>query len=483
LKRFINALQSQKDTRQTSTMSKSSASSKEIPVVLRAWDFVRLVPVLCIGVLLLNTFRLYKGGAYFFLDDFHNLYWVQRASFAQMLEQIVNPDPVYFRPVGMMCYWTLMRFFGLNSTPYHWLAWSLHTANTALVYFVLKNVTKSQAGAAVGAMLFASQAVFGEVYWNFGTIFDLVAMFFSLIGILLWTSERRIWWQVILASLALVLAMKGKEMAITMPFVWVSYDLLLRKNMERRLAAHWALPCGLALWYGLKKGLWLKGLMPTHPYYTIVSGSTLAAGFGSYFNMLFRTNFPLQIWCVGMLFLFLLFILLRSRVAVFFQLYIFVTFLPVIFLVNHRFALFWYLPFLGVCGLAALLAKTVVGLIPTGNPQWLTKIGAYSVLALLCWGTLLLHKESNRPQRSWVEDRANEYRAFITGLCALPPPPRDETIFFDSHDSLFDESFLLSAIQVAFRRTDLRAKLVSEFPSEARYRLRFQDSRLIQVPR
>lgn len=464
-------------------MSKTSASSKEIPVVLWAWGFVRLVPVLCIVVLLLKTYRLYAGGTYFWLDDFNNLYWVERTSFAHMLGPIVNPDPAYFRPVGMMCYWALMRFFGLNSTPYHWLAWSLHTANTALVYFVVRRVTKSQAGAAVGAMLFASQAVFGDLYWDFGTIFDLVAMFFSLVGTLLWTSERRTWWRVILASLALVLAMKGKEMAITMPFVWLSYDLLLRKNMERRLAAHWALPCGLALWYGLTKGLGLKGLMPTHPYYTIVSGSTLAAGFGSYFNMLFRTNFPWQTWCIGMLFLVLLFILLRSRVAVFFQLYIFVTFLPVIFLVNHRFPHYWYLPFLGVCGVAAVLVKTVVGLIPTGNLQWLAKIGAYCVFALLCWGTFLVHEESSRSQRSAAEDRANEYRAFITGLCALPPPPRDETIFFDSHPSLFDEGLLLSAIQVAFRRTDLRAKLVSEFPSEARYRLRFQDSRLIQVPR
>jgi hypothetical protein len=123
--------------------------------------------------------------------------------------------------------------------------------------------------------------------------------------------------------------------------------------------------------------------------YLRINASTLAAGFGTYFDMLLRTNFPWQSWCIGMLVLLLLFVLLRSRVAIFFQLYIFITFLPVIFLVNHRFPFYWYLPFLGVCGLAAVLAKNVVGLIRTRNPQWIAKSGAYSVFVLLCWGDFL----------------------------------------------------------------------------------------------
>ena len=121
------------------------------------------------------------------------------------------------------------------------------------VYFILKRLAGSQPGAAVGAMLFASEAVFADIYWCFCTVFELVATFFSLIGILLWTSERRGWWRVVLASLILLLAMKGKEMAITVALVWLSYDLLLRKDMKWRRAVHWALPSGLAFWYGLAK--------------------------------------------------------------------------------------------------------------------------------------------------------------------------------------------------------------------------------------
>src|SRR5207244_2454606 len=148
---------------------------------------------------------------------------VQQKSFAHMIGYIVNPLPGFFRPTGMLCYWVLLRFFDLNPAAYHWLAWSLHAANTAFVYFILKRLTESRAGAVVGAMLFTSQAVFGDIYWNFGTIFELVAAFFSFVGILLWISKRRGWLHVVVASLVLLLAVKGKEMALTLPLIWLSY--------------------------------------------------------------------------------------------------------------------------------------------------------------------------------------------------------------------------------------------------------------------
>ena len=298
------------------------------------------------------------------------------------------------------------------------------------------------------------------------------------------------------ASLALLLAIEGKEMALTMPIIWLSYDLLLRKNMVRRMAAHWILPSALALlrptrlvwlWYGLSNAAAIRGDLtsdPTSdPYYMSITGSTLASGFGIYFNMLLGTNFPWQNWCIGFVLLLLVFALLRNRLALFFQSYVIIAFLPVIFLINHRFEFYWYLPFLGVSGLAAMLVKTVVVPIETRNPHWLVECGASVVFILLCWGTFLVHEEANRPQRSWERALTGEYRAFVTGLRALPAPPPGETIFFDSQPSLFDEDVLLSATQVALGRTDVHTKLVAEFPPEARYRLRFQESHLVQLPR
>jgi uncharacterized integral membrane protein len=451
----------------------------EMRRLCRTPRILMLVFVISISALLFNTYRLYKG-TYFWLDDFNNLYWVQQASFSRMMGYILNPVSSYFRPAGMMCYWTLLRFFDLNPSAYHGLAWSLHAVNTALIYVALKRFTQSRFGAAVGAMLFASQPLFANIYWNFGTIFELVAAFFSLLGIILWTVERRGWSHVIFASVALLLAMKGKEIAVAIPIIWITYDLLVRKEMNLRIVAQWLLPSALALWYGLARG-GMRGTLSSDPYYMDISAATLVSGFGMYFNMLLGTKLQWQIWCVGFVLLLLVFVLLRNRLAVFFQFYVFIAFLPLIFLVNHRFAFYWYLPFFGVSGLAAILAKAVAVRIEARNPHWLVRCGASAIFILLCWGSFVIHDGATRQKRSRARDRTNEYRAFVTGLRALPTPPPGEVIFFDSRPSLFDENLLQNATQVALGRTDIKAKFVAEFPPEARYRLQFHESRLIRI--
>jgi hypothetical protein len=447
-----------------------------------ARNLLRVIPILCIGILLLQTCSLYRF-AYFGSDAFNNFRWVLGKSFGQMIGYIVNPISSYFRPGGMMYYWLFLRFFDLDPAAFRWGMWSLHAANTALVYFILKRFTGLRPGAAVGAMLFASQAVFAEIYWNFGAVFELITAFFCFVATLLWTCERRSWFQVLLTSLALLLAMKAKEMAVSMPLIWFSYDLLVRRDMKPMTTTQWVLPGALALWYGITHALAMRGITASHPYYMSIKWWTLADGFKIYFNALFDAKFSWQIWSIAFLALLLLFVLLRSRLALFFQLYIFITFLPVIFLVNHRVPLFWYLPFLGICGFAAILTNSVAPVIKVRNPQWLAQTGLYFVFALLCWCTFLLHKEANRPQRSWAKEVAQECHSFVSGLRALPPPPYGETVFFDSLPPHLQETVLLSVTQVAFHRTDLDARLVSEFPPEARYRLRFYESRLIQVPR
>jgi len=441
---------------------------------------IQLVPFVCISVLLVNAFRLFKG-AYLGRDDFNNLYWVQRESLVEMAGHILNPLSSYFRPTGTMCYWLLLRFFDLNPGAYHGFLWVLHSANTFLVYILLGRLTRSLPSAAVGAMLFASQAVFAEIYWDFGTVFEVVAGFFSLLGILAWTSERRGWREVLLASLALLFAAKGKEMALTMPAIWAIYDLLLRKNMQRGMALHWLLPGAFAACYAVKTILDMRSPIATHPYYMSINWPTLATSFGIYCNMLLKTNVPWQLWCLGFLILSLIFALLRSWLSLFFVCYVLIAFLPVIFLVNHRHAFYWYIPFVGISGLAAVLTKNVYSAAIVRNPHWLSQAGAITIFILLCLGTFELQKEFTRSQRTQMRTSTNEYRAFVVGLKNLPTPLQDETIFFDSMPSQFDKDVLLSATQVALGRTDVGAKLVTEFPPEARYRLRFKESRLIRL--
>jgi hypothetical protein len=74
-----------------------------------------------------------------------------------------------------------------------------------------------------------------------------------------------------------------------------------------------------------------------------------------------------------------------------------------------------------------------------------------------------------------VREPVEEYRGFITGLGAAAAT-RGEILYFDSKSSHFGQDNLPSATQVALERTDVSARLVAEFPPEARHRLRFDAS-------
>lgn len=380
-----------------------------------------------------------------------------------------------------MFYWLLLRFFDLNAIAFHSVAWLIHAANTALVYLIMKHLTHSRSGAAIGAMLFASQAAFADIYWSFGTIFELVSACAFFAGILLWTQENRSWIQVLFCSLVFLFAVKAKEMAITLPAIWLACDLLVRRQVTLKMTAHVLLPVSVGIWYGLVK---LGEMRETHRadlYYMDVRWITLGRGYGGYFNSVFNTQLRWQFWAIGFVALLLFFVLRRNRTAILFQIYVFVTFLPVIFLINHRELYLSYIPFLGLCGLAALLIKAMADMIEPTVGTCAATVAGCVIFSFLCWGTYAVQRIGSEERRIWQEPMSREYRAFVLGLRALPTPAPNETVFFDSHPRYFSADLLRNATQVAFRRTDIDAQLVSEFPADARYRLRFQDGKLIHI--
>jgi hypothetical protein len=211
-----------------------------------------------------------------------------------------------------------------------------------------------------------------------------------------------------------------------------------------------------------------------------ISSLTLGRGFGGYFNALFATEWRWQVWAIAFVLTLVLFVLLRKRVVVFFQLYIFVTFLPVIFLINHRESFYWYFPFLGVSGLIALLSDRVASLSATIVPaRFATTLGA-AVFLVLCLGVYVRTRNLTEASRVRFHGIARDYYGFVSDLQQLPRPETGETLFFRSYPEYFDEEVLLPATQVALRRTDVNAKLVDDFPTNARYRLAFRNSHIIE---
>ena len=84
---------------------------------------ISVVSFFCISVLLLTTFRLFKGG--YLVGRFQQSLLGSRESLAHMASYVLNPLSSYFRPTGMMCYWLLLRFCDLNPGAYHGFSWSI----------------------------------------------------------------------------------------------------------------------------------------------------------------------------------------------------------------------------------------------------------------------------------------------------------------------------------------------------------------------
>jgi len=443
--------------------------------------YLRLVPLIGIGLLLFYTFRLYTF-AYFSTDDFINFYWVQPRRFTEMISYVINPASDFFRPAGTLLYWITLQLFDREPAGYHAVLWSFHAVNVALVYTVLRRFTVSQAGAIVGAVLFASQHVFGDIYWSFGTIFEVVGLMLYLTGMLVWSVEHRSLRHVVLASVVFLLALKAKEMAITLPLIWLAHDLLIRRNMNRRMLQHFLIPAAVGAWYGFRKLAEMTGTDPGHPYYMDLSSLTLGRGFGGYFNMLFAVEWRWQIWAIAFSVILLLLALLKKREAVFFQLYVFVVFLPVIFLINHRHSFYWYFPMLGICGLCALMIREVKPLFVIYLPPRMVAPLWLAVFAWLCHRTYIRTSDLTEERRLLQQTLARDYRGFVSGLRSLSTPEPGETLYFRSRPQFVENDHLLYATQFALRRTDVQARFVDTFPENARYRLGFEKSMIVNEP-
>ena len=455
--------------------------STSVTQAVDAWPpYVRYVLIACIALLLLATFRLYTF-AYFWIDDFNNLYWTQLSTLNDLVGQLVSPSAKYFRPAGMLTYWMALHFFGLDAFPYHILMWAIHSLNVLLVYILLKHLVGSRAGAAVGAMLFAFPPPISEVFFSFGTIFELQGLTLFLCGMILWTTGRRSLPSTLLATVIFLLALKTKEMAITLPVIWVMQDVLARRPFSWRASIHALLPLSIGVWFGIGRMLAMRGTAADHAYFMDLSSIVLGGGFGYYFNTLFQTDFRWQVWSIGFVVVALAFLGLKAWRALFFQLYVFVTFLPLIFLVNHREPFYWYFPIVGVCGCAALGASAIVRAVHARVSERRLAPFACGLFALFSAVAFRSAANITEERRIWQRPLSQDFRAFIDGIQRAPTPASGDVFYFESVPDFFTDEAVLAATQVALRRTDIEGKRVDEIPTDARYRFAFKNSRLERV--
>jgi hypothetical protein len=451
---------------------------------------LRPLPVLlaaCILVYLGCLFRLHAF-AYFLLDDLNNLAIAMRETTGSLIVQILNPLTPSFRPVVILVYHTLWRCFDLDPLPYHAFAWLVHTGNVGLLYLILARVLGNRYAAACGALLFAFEASYAAVLWEFGAIFELCCGLFFLLGLYAHLRFGRSVKGMLGCSAIFYLAMQSKEMAVTLPQVWLLSEWLLGGpgyRGLRDLARRYALPVAIQLLFVALRLASMGQSSVGDPYYMAVSPRVWATQMAWYLSGLVwampAAEDPAAAPCLllGAVALAVLW-RWRSREGFFFLAFVVWTLMPVVFLVNHRTAFYWYIPFVGIAGLCALgIRRADVWLRGAAGPRVAMLLGAatFPALALVQYD---VQGRSGAAERAWITELSAEYRAFLEGLRRLQPPA-EEVLYFRSLPRLFEDNTLRSALQVAFRRPDVRAAIVARFPPDAAYRLGFEEGRLVRL--
>ena len=438
----------------------------------------------------LQTFRT----SYFYYDDFNCLYLIQQQSLASLLGHVIDPFSAFFRPLYLLVYWLQWHFFALQPLPYHITSWIIHGVNVVLVFLILKDLNISEVSALAGTIFFAYQSVFREIFYNFACVGEPLCASLFFLGLWLYRRRGGSVRMLILCWTFLFFALKAKEMAVSLPVIWLLTEVILGGSWEgirgstqelevqnnglglklRRLVEALFLPFAYVGLYLFIKVPDMGQLVteslpysPTHPYYTNYSARALISGFAWYFNAIFRTDFgPLQ-WCMIWVLLIAIFAWKKNRQGIFWISYIFITFLPIIGLVNRRLPYYWYIPLLGLCGIVAQFFDRVVSWAKERtHGKWILIAEAVFVVVLCLTHFTIQHRLTQLTMK-WVYDLTEENRQFVSGLRNLPTPPDHAILYFHSIPQYFDPISTKAAVCVIFGRLDLDVKIGQDLPTNA----------------
>jgi len=419
-----------------------------------------------IVIVLLAAFRLYTY-TYFWLDDFGIVYGVRREGFWRLLWDVVNPVSLFFRPLGMLVYWIVFQIAGLNPVPYHLLSWMLHAVNTALVFLLLRKAASSHYAAGLAVLFFAFRSNFGDIYYSFANIFQLLAFTLVLIGILLYIRFGYSRKETLALTAVYLLAIRAEEQAVMLPILWFAYEWLIRRNVSwRRLLVRYSMFALVMAWFALFKLTTMPDVDPTRPYYLDVSATTFGHGYGWYFNSLYQTDLHWGVWFTISILLAIAFGISRIRWGLFFLIFMYTTLLPYVFLVNHRFELYWYMPFVGAAGILALGIAAVQQLLGKILPREAYAAVLSLVFTFIAVRNFRYEEHRGRIVREWTKGIADEYRDFMRDLRSLPDAATVPTLYYTAVPRHMDEASVTNSTQFALNRTDIDTKVVENCPAE-----------------
>lgn len=450
-----------------------------------------------------------RSGLFVYLtgDDMQNIYKAWREPYYRiLLENIFYFTPGY-RPLGALVYRLLFDLAGAHALPYRILCFALMLGNLYLLYRTAAAISTKETGL-LAALFAAYNAGFVDLYYNTGTIYDLLCFTFYFLALGLYVHARKAGQylkpRTLISFLILyVCALNSKEMAATLPAIVFGYELVFGRarravqSPEHRVS-RWGpalLTAALTVPYVFGKFSSPSPLMGNDAYRVHLGLRTYFRALAHYLEIF---AFPIDSLNLSASVLILLLlgtiaILGRRRSLVFAWLFILITPLPVAFIGLRG----GYAFYISTFGIALFLAVSIVesrkalARFITGNDGPL----AFGTRRLLQFDTfvacllILLFLHNSRPLGE-ISSEDKQIRSLAMQIGALQPKidPTWRILFLD--DQFPSESWApLFLLRLYCRAPDLvvdRIKKMPQMPDQSVIDsydgiFTFNEARLIRV--
>jgi len=309
-------------------------------------------PILCF-LLLAVVFWLANRDAhrgYFSGDDLATLTWAPGGNTVEWLQLLVTPalNTSNFRPVGAFFYKWIGMQYGLHFRPYSIALQWLHILNAGLILIWLQRLHLPLPASLASCCWFGFSALLLPAFWKPMYVFDVLCCLFCLLTLLLY--ERGHW---ILGLTAMWMAYRAKEVAVMLPIALAAYEFLLGQGRWKRLIPYFVISLNFGLQAVLHKA-------PEDAYSLHFTPAAFWTTGGFY---------AAALWTGPALLLLVLAVprAVGDRRFWWGVLSAMCLLIPMLALPGRLFAVYWYVPMIGLTSAAAVLAAQA--------PRWTLAVG------------------------------------------------------------------------------------------------------------
>jgi hypothetical protein len=148
----------------------------------------------------------------------------------------------FYRPLVIVSYALSYFMFKTNPFGYHLTNILLNTVNVILVYFIMKKIKTNSIFSFVAAILFLLIPYnFVPVSWVAGKVDIIMTLFYlsSFLAFITFYNNQHKALFYYLSILGFIFSLMSKEMAVTLPFILLTYAYLRSKRLEIKLIIPW----------------------------------------------------------------------------------------------------------------------------------------------------------------------------------------------------------------------------------------------------